>query len=216
MKLNISNPSTGAQKIVEIEDENILRMFYDKKISSEIIATPLGPEWKNYVFRVTGGQDKQGFPMKTGVFTNKRVKLLLAKGSIGCRGFHMRKGEKSRKSIRGCIISPEISVLNLIIIKKGETENEFDIEKEKKFLYPKRSSKLRKFFSINKGDDVRKFLINERNGLGKTELKIPKIQRLITPISLQKKRYSTALKKKRLFEAKNNLKEFGKLVYGKN
>ena len=77
MKLNISNPSTGIQKIIEIEDENVLRIFYDKKISSEVIGTPLGPEWNGYIFKITGGQDKQGFPMKNGIFTNKRVKLLL-------------------------------------------------------------------------------------------------------------------------------------------
>ena len=108
MKLNISNPNTGVQKIIEIEDENVLRIFYDKKISSEVIGTPLGPEWNGYIFKITGGQDKQGFPMKNGIFTNKRVKLLLKKGSIGCRGFGMRKGERCRKSVRGCIVSPEI------------------------------------------------------------------------------------------------------------
>jgi len=215
MKLNIANPTTGVQKIIDIEDENILRTFYDKKIASEISATPLGLEWENYVFKVTGGQDKQGFPMKTGVFTNKRVKLLLPKGSVGCRGFHMRKGEKCRKSVRGCIISPEISVLNLMIVKKGETANDFDVKKDEKFLYPKRSGKLRGFFSINKGDDVRKFLLNEKNNSEKKKLKIPKIQRLVTPLTLQKKRYTVALKKKRLLEAKNDLKEFGKLIYGK-
>jgi len=41
MKLNIANPTTGVQKIIDIEDENILRTFYDKKIASEISATPL-------------------------------------------------------------------------------------------------------------------------------------------------------------------------------
>ena len=34
---------------------------------------------QGYVFRITGGNDKQGFPMKQGVLTNKRVRLLLGK-----------------------------------------------------------------------------------------------------------------------------------------
>lgn len=216
MKLNISNPGTGVQKIIEIEDENILRIFYDKKICSEVLASPLGPEWKNYVLKVTGGQDKQGFPMKNGVFTNKRVKLLLKKGTIGCRGFYMRKGEKCRKTVRGCIISPEISVLNLMIVKKGESENDFSKPIEKKFLFPKRSSKLRKFFSINKGDDVREFLIDEKNNLKKEKLKLPKIQRLITPISLKRKRSRLSQKKNRLLQSRNRLRDYGKLLYGKN
>ena len=215
MKLNISNPFTGYQKIIEIEDENVLRIFYDKKISSEVTATPLGSEWKDYVFKITGGQDKQGFPMKNGVFTNKRVKLLLPKGSVGCRGFRMRNGEKCRKSVRGCIVSPEISVLNLIILKKGETINDFTVEKDKKLLYPKRASKVRKLFSINKGDDIKKFLIEEKNFSKNEKFKMPKIQRLVTPISLQKKRYIIGIKKKRLVVAKKNLIDFGMLVYGK-
>merc|ERR1711998_563642 len=125
MKLNISNPSSRVQKIIEIE--NILRTFYDKKITSQVSGDSLGSEWKGYIFKITGGQDKQGFPMKNGVFTNKRVKLLLKKVTTGCRGFHMRKGERCRKSVRGSIISPEISVLNLKIIKKGESANEFTV-----------------------------------------------------------------------------------------
>ena len=215
MKLNISNPGTGAQKIIEVEDENVLRIFYDKKISSEISATPLGKEWENYIFKITGGQDKQGFPMKNGVFTNKRVKLLLEKGSTGCRGFHMRKGEKCRKSVRGCIVSPEISVLNLAIIKKGDNDNEFAEDRERKFSYPKRASKLRKFFSLNKNDNLCKFLVDDKENLKKEKIKTPKIQRMITPISIQKKRYLIGQKKKRIVTAKKNLRDFGKLLYGK-
>ena len=36
---------------------------------------------QGYVFRISGGNDKQGFPMKQGVLTNKRVRLLLSKGT---------------------------------------------------------------------------------------------------------------------------------------
>ena len=34
----------------------------------------------------------------------------------------MRKGERYRKSVRGCIISRHISVLHLVIVKKGAAE----------------------------------------------------------------------------------------------
>ena len=34
----------------------------------------------------------------------------------------MRKGERYRKSVRGCIISRHISVLHLVIVKKGPAE----------------------------------------------------------------------------------------------
>lgn len=66
-----------------------------------------------------GGQDKQGFPMKQGVLTNGRVQLLMSPGDKCFRGYGRRNGERRRKSVRGCIISQDISVLNLVIVKKG-------------------------------------------------------------------------------------------------
>ena len=46
----------------------------------------------------------------------------MRKGEQGCRGYGMRKGEAYRKSVRGCIISHNISVLHLVIVKKGDDE----------------------------------------------------------------------------------------------
>lgn len=44
--------------------------------------TLLLKEFKGYVFKITGGCDKQGFPMKQGVLTPGRVRLLLHRGRI--------------------------------------------------------------------------------------------------------------------------------------
>ena len=66
------------------------RPFYDKRMSHEVPADSLGDDWKGYIFRISGGNDKQGFPMMQGVLTNKRVKLLLDKSAFarlpGCGG----------------------------------------------------------------------------------------------------------------------------------
>ena len=35
------------------------------------------------------------------------------------RGHGRRSGERRRKSVRGCIVSQDLSVLNLVIVKKG-------------------------------------------------------------------------------------------------
>lgn len=42
----------------------------------------LPQEFKGYVFKIMGGCDKQGFPMKQGVLTPGRVRLLLHRGWI--------------------------------------------------------------------------------------------------------------------------------------
>ena len=80
MKLNIACPTTGGQKIIDVDDDKKLRIFYDMRIAQEVDATPLGDEFAGYILRITGGNDKDGFPMKQGVLTNYRVRLLLSDG----------------------------------------------------------------------------------------------------------------------------------------
>ena len=41
----------------------------------------IGDEFKGYVFKIMGGQDKQGFSMKQGVLTQDRVRLMMSKGA---------------------------------------------------------------------------------------------------------------------------------------
>lgn len=165
------------------------RAFYDKKLSDEVPADSLGPEYKGYVFKVVGGQDKEGFPMRQGVLVNSRVSLLLNRGEIGFQQWRGRAGERRRKSVRGCIIGPDLSVLQVIIVKKGETELPgLTTETKPRSLGPKRASKIRKLFNLTKQDDVRKYVVKHKKKIGKKEvLKGPKIQRLITPERLRRK-----------------------------
>jgi len=68
-----------------------------------------------------------------------------------------------------------------------------------KRLGPKRATKLRRFFGLDKKDDVRKYVIRRtvtREGK-KDYTKAPKIQRLVTPQRLQRKRHRIALKRRR-------------------
>ena len=76
-------------------------------------------DWKGYILKIQGGQDKQGFPMKQGVLVPGRVQVLMKPGDQCFRGYGRRKGERRRKSVRGCIVSPDLSVLNLVIVKIG-------------------------------------------------------------------------------------------------
>merc|ERR1711928_58973 len=158
MKLNISYPATGAQKLVDIEDEKKVRIFYEKRMGAEVEVDSLGDEWKGYVFRIAGGNDKQGFPMKQGILTTGRVRLLFSKGHSCYR--ERRDGERRRKSVRGCIVDANLSVLAVVIVKKGEQEipGLTDVTVPKR-LGPKRASKIRKLFNLSKEDDVTQYVI---------------------------------------------------------
>lgn len=139
--------------------------------------------WKNYgatgwgVWRV----QKQGFPLKQGVLVPHRVRLLLAKGHSCYRP--RRTGERKRKSVRGCIVGPDVRALHLVVVKQGENDIPgLTDEVLPKRLGPKRATKIRRFFNLDKSDDVRKFVIRrevvpKKEG-AKPYTKAPKIQRL--------------------------------------
>merc|ERR1719400_2335650 len=155
-------------------------------MAHEVAGDGLGDEFKGCIFRISGGNDKQGFPMKQGVLCNHRVRLLFKKGMSCFR--ERRKGCRKRKSVRGCIVGPDIAVLALVIIKKGaEDIPGLTDDNLPRRLGPKRASNIRKLFNLEKKDDVRKYVV--RRKVGKYERsRAPKIQRLITPKLLQRKR----------------------------
>jgi len=214
MKLNIAYPSTGCQKVIEVDDENKLRTFYDKKMSTEVEGDVLGDEFKGYVFKITGGNDKQGFPMKQGILTAARVRLLMSEGHTCYRT--RKTGERKRKSVRGCIVSSELSVLNLVVVKKGDKEiaGLTDAVKPRRHA-PKRASNIRKLFNLtDKKDDVRQYNIKRRIAKDgqKAYNKYPKIQRLITPGRLQRKRSQFHDARERVKASKKAAEEYNALI----
>ncbi|KAH8678182.1 ribosomal protein S6e-domain-containing protein [Xylariales sp. PMI_506] len=215
MKLNISYPANGSQKLVEIEDERKLRDFMEKRMGAEVPGDNLGDEFKGYIFRITGGNDKQGFPMKQGVLHPTRVRLLLSDGHSCYRP--RRTGERKRKSVRGCIVGMDLSVLALAVVKQGDNDipGLTDVVHPKR-LGPKRATKIRRFFSLSKDDDVRKYVIRREvqpKGEGKKAYtKAPKIQRLVTPQRLQHKRHRIALKRRQSEKVKDEAAEYAALL----
>nr|BAN66220.1 40S ribosomal protein S6, putative [Babesia bovis] len=209
MKLNLANPFTNMQRTMEIDDEKKLLPFYEKRMGTEVPGDSLGEEFKGYVFKISGGNDKQGFPMMQGVLTTSRVRLLLRKGMKCYRP--RRTGEMRRKSVRGCIASPDLSILNLVVVKRGPQDipGLTDGERPRR-LGPKRASKIRKLFNLGPQDDVRKYVIR-RKVEGRNKTRAPKIQRLVTPQRIQRKRRRIALRIKREQTSRANMKAYYKM-----
>lgn len=133
-----------------------------------------------------------------------RTRLLLADGHSCYRP--RRTGERKRKSVRGAITGLDLAVLALSIVKQGEGElpGLTDTVVPKR-LGPKRATKIRRFFGLDKKDDVRKFVIRRTvTKEGKQDYtKAPKIQRLVTPQRLQRKRQRVAIKRRRAETARD-------------
>jgi len=144
----------------------------------------------------------------------------LEKGSKNYRP--RRTGERKRKSVRGCIIGPDISVIALAIVKKGEKDIDglTTIQRPNR-LHVKRATKIRKLYNLTKEDDV-KFYISkigreiekkkEGSDKKKNRVKRPKIQRLITDVRLRRKKIQKAEAGARRERTKKLKEEYHTLV----
>jgi len=205
VKLNIAYPPFGSNQLIEIDDEKKWRVFLDKRLSEEVPADTLGDEFKGYVFKITGGYDKEGFSMMQGVMSNHRTRLLLD-GRTG-QYTPKRNGCRKRKSVRGCIIGTDMSCINVIITKRGPTDLPKLTDKESdrpSIRGPKRANNIRKAWGLTKKDDVRQYVVKRvvpgKDGK-KDKVKSPKIQRLITPVVKARRR--RILKEKRVQKEKS-------------
>merc|ERR1712010_233712 len=213
MKLNIANPATGSQMLLEVDDERKLAVFMDRKIGQEVPLDSLEEGFAGYQVRISGGLDKQGFPMKQGISTAHRVRVLLGKhpGYFNPK----RKGERRRRSVRGAIVAQDIAVLNLVLVRQGEQPLPKLDTVLPRHLGPKRASKIRKLFNLSKEDDVRKYVIRRelpaKDGK-KPRSKAPKIQRLVTPARLGRKKHERNLKRRWAEKSKTEAASYQKLL----
>ncbi len=107
-----------------------------------------------------------------------------------------------------------MSVLSLAIVKKGDGEIAGLTDKsESRRLGPKRANKIRTLFNLGKEDDVRKYVIRRTfEKKGKKVVKTPKIQRLITPQRIQRKRHEISLKRARGEKTRELKSDYAKLL----
>ena len=114
MKLVLANPKNGKTYQITL-DEKKSRALIGKRIGEVVPGDLIG--LPGYEVEITGGSDKDGFPMRPDVHGGVRKRVLLS----GPPGFHpTRPGERRRKTIRGNMITDEIVQVNAKIVKEGE------------------------------------------------------------------------------------------------
>jgi len=113
-RLVISDPKAKKAYQVEVKSPDADRLI-GLKIGNNFRGELVNAH--GFEFQITGGSDKEGFPMRKNIMGTKRVRVLVSSGP----GFHPKnKGEKKRKSMRGNQISDEIAQINCKVIKQGE------------------------------------------------------------------------------------------------
>lgn len=117
-KLCISDPKDGKSYQKEVKDEQA-KPFIGLNIGETINGEIFGAA--GFEFKVTGGSDYCGFPMRSGILgVRKRIAIY---GGVGFSGKgrrkKTRKGMKKRKTICGHKINEQISQINLVVSKAG-------------------------------------------------------------------------------------------------
>ena len=116
--------------------------------------------------------------------------------------------------MRGCICGPDLAVIALKIVKKGDAEIDgLTTDVKPRRLGPKRASYIRKVFALRKNDDVRKYVVRREVKKGdKTFYKSPKIQRLITEKRLRRKKLIKRAKQDRFKKSKDDKAKYDKIL----
>jgi len=140
-KVIVSDPQTGKSQSIELEEHKAVPLI-GKKIGETIDGTALG--LRGYKLLITGGTDKDGFPMHPTIHGGIRKSILLKKGV----GFNpKREGQRKRKTLRGNVITEEIVQINMKILekpkqtmKKKEEAVEVQSEKGEEEAQPEKAS----------------------------------------------------------------------------
>ncbi|KZX13135.1 30S ribosomal protein S6e [Methanobrevibacter curvatus] len=131
-KVVVSDKETSYQ--IE-SDDSVNRQFLGLAIGDTFDGTLVG--LGGYTLKITGGSDKNGFPMKKDIDGPRRIKSLLT-GGLGYKP--KADGVKRRKTLRGNTVSDDIVQINTIVDAAGsktlkeilnpEPEVEEDVEGE--------------------------------------------------------------------------------------
>lgn len=110
----VADPETGKSYKLDARDPDARRLIglrIADKFDGAIVGLP------GYELQLTGGTDRDGFPMRADIHGSGRTSILLAGGT----GFSpRRRGERRRKRVRGSRVSDTVVQLNVKIVKRGE------------------------------------------------------------------------------------------------
>lgn len=120
IKVNISGgnegPGKGLSRMIEIDEKKM--RFDGMKLGDIVKGGTLG--FPNYEFQITGGSDSSGFPMRRNVHGPVKKRILVVKRGIGYKP--VKRGEKHRRTVRGNEITPDMTLINMKVVKYGEAE----------------------------------------------------------------------------------------------
>jgi small subunit ribosomal protein S6e len=125
-KIIVSDPETGTSKVVELQEARAAPLI-GKRIGEVMDGAVV--DLSGHKIQLTGGSDKDGFPMRPSVHGGVRRRIVLS-GGVGFNP--TTEGMRRRKTIRGNVITDEIVQVNMKIVEKPKGAKEGKKPKEKK------------------------------------------------------------------------------------
>lgn len=135
-KIIISDPDSGTSKNVELEENRTVPLI-GRKLGEVLDGTIVG--LTGHKLQITGGSDKDGFPMRPSVHGGVRRKIILG-GGVGFKP--KNEGERRRKTVRGNTITDEIVQINMKIVEKPKQTKE-QKKKQTKEETPKKETETK-------------------------------------------------------------------------
>jgi len=135
-KIIISDPDSGTSKTVELEENRTVPLI-GRKLGEVLDGTIVG--LTGHKLQITGGSDKDGFPMRPSVHGGVRRKIILG-GGVGFKP--KDEGERRRKTVRGNTITDEIVQINMKIVEKPKQTKE-QKKKQTKEETPKKETETK-------------------------------------------------------------------------
>ncbi len=117
-KINISEKSGKSYKYILKEPD--AAKLVGLKLGDSFAGSIIGAN--DYEFKITGGSDNAGFPMRKDIGGVRRIKILTGK-SVGVKTIKS-KGWRRRKTLRGNTLSDDIAEINVIPVKVGSKKLE--------------------------------------------------------------------------------------------
>jgi small subunit ribosomal protein S6e len=115
-KIIVSDPETGKSQSVELEESQAVPLI-GRKLGEVIDGAAI--KMSGHKVKITGGSDKDGFPMRPNIHGGVRVGAILSEGV----GFHSSQhGERKRKTLRGNVITDSIVQINMKIVEKPKSK----------------------------------------------------------------------------------------------
>lgn len=134
-RIIISDPDSGTSKTVELEEPRAVPLI-GRRIDEILDGAIVG--LSGHKVQITGGSDKDGFPMRPNVHGGVRRKVILGGGV----GFNPNdEGERRRKTVRGNVITEEIVQINMKIVEKPKQAKKG--KEKKKEAKPKKEAKVK-------------------------------------------------------------------------